>query len=99
VAASEIWTCASAAEYCALTTSFLVRKASILRRSFFSFSVSCSCCFSSSAICVSSDCISVWMSVLRSTAMRARSSRPCDIAWRACVSSLTTSCSIFCVWS
>ena len=50
LAASPILTCASAAEYCALMTSFLVRKASILARIFFSFSVSDSCCFSSSAI-------------------------------------------------
>jgi len=34
VAASEIRTWASAAEYCALMTSFLVRKASIFVRSF-----------------------------------------------------------------
>ena len=47
-AASEIITCASAAEYCALMTSFLVRKASIFARSCFSFSISCSCCCSSS---------------------------------------------------
>ena len=45
LAASEIFTCASAAEYCALMTSFLVRKDSILARSFFSFSVSASCWF------------------------------------------------------
>src|SRR3954463_16603132 len=62
-AASEIWTWASAAEYCALMTSFLVRKASTFERSFFSFSVSCSCCASSSLICWSSDCSSGWVTV------------------------------------
>ncbi len=83
LAASEILTCASAAEYWALMTSFLVRKVSILVRSFFSFSMSCSCCVSSSLTCVSSDCSSVWATVLRSSAARARSSRPCETACRA----------------
>ena len=57
-------------------TSFLVRKVSILVRSFFSFSISCSCCFSSCSTWVSSDWSSVWATVLRSSAARARSSRP-----------------------
>ena len=39
VAASEILTWASAAEYCALMTSFFVRKASIFSRSFASESI------------------------------------------------------------
>src|SRR5579859_5491096 len=47
VAASEIRTCASAAEYCALMTSFLDRNCSILVRSFCSDSVICTCCCSS----------------------------------------------------
>ena len=41
-------------------TSFLVRKASIFGRSFFSFSVSFSCCCSSSVTWLSSDWSSVW---------------------------------------
>ena len=80
-------------------TSFLVRKASIFVRSFCSFSVSFSCWAWSSVIWVSSDCSSVCASVLRSSAIRARSSRPCESAWRAWVSSLTTCCSsfVFCI--
>ena len=99
-AASEIITCASAAEYCALMTSFFVRKASIFARSRFSFSISCSCCCSSWVTWVSSPWSSAWIAVLRSSAIRARSSRFCEIAWRACVSSLTTCSSSFfdCIW-
>src|SRR5215207_3354736 len=99
-AASEIFTCASAAEYCALMTSFFVRKVSIFTRSFFSLSVSCCCWRSSSCTCESSDWSSVWATVLRSSAARARSSRPCERAWRACVSSFTTCCSSLsdCIW-
>ena len=51
VAASEIRTCASAAEYWALMTSFLVRNASIFVRRRFSDSVSLSCWDCSSATC------------------------------------------------
>ncbi len=100
VAASEIRTWASAAEYWALMTSFLVRKASIFWRSFCSFSVSCSCWRSSSETWPSSDWSSVWTPVLRSRATRARSSLPWESAWRAWVSSLTTWASIFCdcIW-
>src|SRR3954447_4391856 len=100
VAASEIWTWASAAEYCALMTSFLVRKASIFVRSFCSFSVRDCCWASSSVTCWSSDWSSVWATVLRSRAARARSSRPCARAWRACVSSFTICCSSLsdCIW-
>ncbi len=76
VAASEILTCASAAEYCALMTSFLERNCSIFARSFCSDAVICSCCSSSWAICVSSDWSSVWITFLRSSAVRARSSCP-----------------------
>ena len=47
-AASEIFTEASAAEYCALMTSFLVRNWSILERSFASLSTSF-CCWASSS--------------------------------------------------
>ena len=97
LAASEIRTWASAAEYCALMTSFLVRNCSIfcaqlllVRRS------AAPAGASSSLTCWSSDCSSVCASVLRSSAVRARSSRPWASAWRACVSSLTTCCSSFC---
>ena len=55
VAASEILTWASAAEYCALTTSFLERNCSILVRSFCSDSVICVCWPWSSVICESRD--------------------------------------------
>ena len=50
--------------------------------------------------CVSSPWSSVWIAVLRSSAIRARSSRFCETAWRACVSSLTTCSSSFfdCIW-
>ena len=48
LAASEIRTWASAAEYCALMTSFLVRNCSIFWRSFCSLAVSASCWASSS---------------------------------------------------
>src|SRR5206468_515238 len=51
VAASEIRTCASAALYWALMTSFLVRKASTFERSCCSESISFCCCDSSSVIC------------------------------------------------
>src|SRR4051794_25372053 len=98
-AASEILTEASAAEYCALMTSFLVRNWSIFDRSFCSLSTSDCCWASSSWTCVSSDCSSVWANCLRSRATRARSSRFWASAWRACVSSLTTCCSSFCCWS
>ena len=99
-AASEIRTWASAAESCALMTSFLVRKVSILACIFFSLSVSCSCCFSSSTTCWSSVCSSFWASVFRSSAVRARSSRPPASACRAWVSSLATLCSSLsdCIW-
>ena len=50
-------------------TSFLVRKASILARSFCSESVSFCCWASSSVTCVSSDCSSVWATFLRSSAV------------------------------
>src|SRR4051794_14507291 len=96
VAASEIRTCASAAEYWALMTSFFVRKASIFWRSFASESISFCCWPSSSATCWSSDCSSVCATFLRSSAVRASSSFPAASAWRACVSSLTTDCSSFC---
>ena len=76
LAASEIFTEASAAEYCALMTSFLVRNCSILERSFCSFSISDACWDSSSATCWSSDCSSPCANCLRSSAVRARSSRP-----------------------
>src|SRR3954451_19615403 len=99
VAASEILTEASAAEYWALMTSFLVRNWSIFVRSDCSFSISPCCWDSSSATCWSSDCSSPWANCLRSSAVRARSSRPWERAWRACVSSLTTCCSSFCCWS
>src|SRR3954452_3953477 len=95
VAASEIRTWASAAEYWALMTSFLVRKASIFWRSFCSESVSFCCWPSSSATCWSSPCSSVWATFLRSSAVRASSSLPAASAWRACVSSFTTDCSSF----
>src|SRR5438128_195172 len=51
---------------------------------------------SSSSTC---DCEESWASS-RSSACRARSSRPAATAWRACVSSLTTLCSScsFCIW-
>ena len=77
VAASEIRTWASAAEYCALMTSFLVRKASIFVRSFCSDSVSFCCWASSSVTCWSRDCSSVCATFLRSSATRASSSLPC----------------------
>src|SRR3954469_14056589 len=99
VAASEILTCASAAEYWALMTSFLVRNCSSLERSFCSLSISPCCCVSSSATCWSSVCSSVCANCLRSSAVRARSSRPAASAWRAWVSSLTTCCSSFCCCS
>ena len=92
VAASEIRTWASAAEYWALMTSFLERNCSILVRSFCSEAVICSCCCSSWAICESSDCSSVCRTFLRSSAVRASSSLPAASAWRAWVSSLTTCC-------
>src|SRR5215218_1141810 len=95
VAASEIRTCASAAEYWALMTSFLVRKASIFWRSLASESVSFCCWASSSVTCWSSDCSSVCATFLRSSAVRASSSLPAASAWRACVSSFTTDCSSF----
>src|SRR3954469_14916234 len=93
VAASEIRTDASTAEYCALMTSFLVRNCSSLPRSFCSLSMSCCCWPSSSVTCWSRDCSSVWANCLRSSAVRARSSLPAASAWRAWVSSLTTCCS------
>src|SRR5829696_2908941 len=99
VAASEILTWASAAEYWALMTSFLVRNCSSLERSFCSLSIRPCCCCSSSATCWSSVCSSVWANCLRSSAVRARSSRPPASAWRAWVSSLTTCCSSFCCCS
>ena len=73
----------SAAEYCALMTSFLVRKASTFACSFCSESISFCCWSSSCATCWSSDCISPSARCLRSSAARARSSRPAGIAWRA----------------
>ena len=57
-------------------TSFLVRKASILARSFCSESVSFCCWASSSATWVSSVCSSFWSACLRSSAVRASSSLP-----------------------
>src|SRR5947199_273591 len=77
-------------------SAFFVMKASIFWRSFCSESVSFSCCASSSVICWSSDCSSVWATFLRSSATRASSSLPWLSAWRAWVSSLTTDCSSFC---
>ena len=96
VAASEILTCASAAEYCALMTSLRERNCSIFARSFCSEAVICSCCCSSWATCESSDWSSVWATFLRSSAVRARSSLPAASAWRACVSSFTTWSRSFC---
>ena len=93
VAASEIRTWASAAEYCALMTSFFVRKDSIFVRRRFSDSMSLSCWDCSSATCWSRLCSSVCANCLRSSAVRASSSLPAASAWRACVSSLTTDCS------
>ena len=55
VDASETWTCASAAEYWALMTSFFERNCSVFASSCFSDSISFSCCDSRSAICWSSD--------------------------------------------
>src|SRR5919201_754002 len=92
VAASPIRTCASAAEYCALIVSFCVRKASTLAESAFSLATSFSCCCSSCCACWSRPCSCCCRPDLRSSACRARSSRPWATAWRACVSSLTMLC-------
>src|SRR5205085_7454852 len=73
-AASEIRTWASDAEYCALMTSFLVRKVSIFACIFFSLSVSCSCWRLSSVTCWSSVCCSFWASVFCLSAVRVCSS-------------------------
>ncbi len=51
VAASPIFTCASAAEYWALIVSFCVRKASTLAESAFSLASSFACCSSSCFAC------------------------------------------------
>ena len=99
VAASPIRTCASAAEYCALMTSFSERKASIFAWSCFSDWIRRSCCSSSPAICPSRPRSCAWTPDLRSSACRARSSRPAATASRAWPSSFTTDCSSWVAWS
>ena len=75
VAASPIFTCASAAEYCALITSFCVRNASIFACSVCSPSTSFCCWASSCWPCcmIASSCACT--AALRVSASRARSSR------------------------
>ena len=98
VTASEILVCASAAVYWALMVSLRVRKASTLAVSRCSASTSLSCSIWSWAFCSSRDWSWSWAAFLRSSATRARSSRPCASAWRACPSSFSTLCSSFAAW-
>src|SRR3954468_17726586 len=99
VAASPILTCASAAEYCALITSFCERNDSMRVSSCCCEAISFSCWSASCCTCVSSPWSCCCAAALRSSAWRARSSRFAATACRACVSSLTTFCSIDWVWS
>src|SRR5262245_59765616 len=101
VAASPIRTWASAAEYCALMTSFSVRKDSIFAWSCFWLSTSFSCCASSCWIWTSRPWSCCCTPDLRSSACRARSSRPAASACRAWLSSFRTLCSscAVCIWS
>ena len=99
VAASPIRTCASAAEYCALMTSFCDRNCSILADSCFSLATSFSCWSWRPFTWVSRSWSCCWIPDFRSSACRARSSRPAARAWRAWVSSVTTFCSSCWVWS
>src|ERR671931_601766 len=87
VAASPIRTCASAAEYWALMTSFCERKASIFACSCFSLATSFSCCCSSPFTCWSRPTSCCCTADFRSSACRARSSRPAPSACRAWPSS------------
>src|SRR2546421_971104 len=99
VAASPTFTWASAAEYCALRTSFCERKDSMRVSSCCWEPTNFSCWSSSCVTCVSMSCSCCCAIALRSSACRARSSRLAATAWRACVSSLTTFCSSFCCCS
>ena len=68
-------TCASAAEYCALITSFCVRNDSTFADSVFSPSTSFCCCASSCWPCSMIPSSWPWIAALRVSASRARSSR------------------------
>ena len=94
VAASPIFTWASAAEYWALITSFCVRNDSTLAASVFSPSTSFVCCASSCWPCsmIPSSC--AWIAALRVSASRARSSRLTFSASFAWPSSLLACCCI-----
>src|SRR5581483_1014405 len=94
VAASPIFTWASAAEYCALMISFCVRKASIFAESVFSPSTSFCCCASSCWPCPMIPLSWPWIAALRVSASRARSSRFAFSACFAWSSSLSTCCCI-----
>ncbi|CAD7767323.1 MAG: hypothetical protein DNFNHJIP_00731 [Candidatus Argoarchaeum ethanivorans] len=81
---SVILTCASAAEYCALIVSFLLRKASTLAESLFSVATSFSCSCSIPTICWVSCSNCACSCALSVSAVRARSSLPASRAAFAC---------------